>query len=189
MRRGGFFSIAHYVAIIVVFSALAFGVAHVLVSPSSRTVENRLRLSGLRQLSETELRNIVLSNHLLVYWARPTKSATYLLDAIGPTAILLTIQPHGQQVAETHSTYPQICTYIQKDAFEAVLAGGPNPSAAGFISSDGNAVFYSDLNPKNAYVGFRGTDVEVQVFDPVSGRSLALVKAAGVLTPIIALKS
>jgi len=138
-------------------------------------------------MTESQLRETVVSNHLLVYWAGPQIGANYLLDTVESNVIVLTVLPPSQKTQATRSSYPQIATYVLKNAFEAILSGGGNQDVAGFINADGNAVFYSSLDPKNVFVGLRGMDVEVQIFDPDPGTSLAIAKEAGRLTPITAL--
>jgi hypothetical protein len=181
--------IGGYVATILVCSALAFTVAHVYGLSKSAAVENKYQLHGLKQMSETELRNMVSANRLIVYWAGPTRGATYLLDEVDPTNIVLTIIPPGMQEVETRATYPQVITYVQKDAFKAVLTGGGKSEGAGFINADGNAVCPSEFDSKSTFVGFKGKDVEVYIFDSRAGVSLGIAKEAGRLTPVTALKS
>ncbi len=189
MRRWRFFKIAHYGAIVVLFSVVANWGAHAYSLHRDSALENGLRIHGVTRMVESELRNTVIANQLLVYWAGPTKGATYLLEAANPANITLTIVPRGQEVAKTRSTYPQISTYLQQDAFKAVLSGGGNFGEVGFINADGNAVFQSSKEPKNAFLGFRDRGVQVQIFDSRAGVSLALAKEAGRLVPIEALKS
>lgn len=147
-------------------------------------VENGLRLIGERAMTQTELRDIVVSNHLLVYWAGPSGNSNYLLDTSEANVIVVTTLPPGQRAKETRSSYPQIATYIVKNAFRTVLNGGANKDVGGFINPDGNSVFYSSMDPQNVFVGIRGKDLEVQIFDSTPGTSLAIANTPGLLVPI-----
>lgn len=173
-----------FIAVITLISALSIQVANIYASHQSAGLENALRLHGLRVMTEAQLRETVDSNHLVVYWDRTEKGSKYLLDTIEANVIVLTILPASGDTNQTRATYPQIATYDVKDAFQAVLAGGGNPDVAGFINGDGNSVFYSELDPENVYVGLRGRDVELQIFDPSPGVSLAIAREPGRLVPI-----
>ena len=167
-----------------VSAALAVLGADVYGAHKSAGLQNGLRLAGLSQMTEAELRDVVISKHLTVYWLGPESGASYLLNAMDPLAISLTIVTSSSLVKETRASYPQIGTYVQKNAFQAVLTGGGTKDIAGFINADGNSVYYSSVDSKNVFVGFRGLDIEVQIFDPIVGESLAFAKAPGRLVPI-----
>jgi hypothetical protein len=189
MGRSRSLRIVGSVAAIFLIGTLAFSVAHLYGLSTSASTENDFRLHGLKQMSETELCSIVSANHLLVYWAGPTVGANYLLDTDNLSSITLTIVPPDMPKVETRATYPQIITYVQKDAFRAVLTGGGKSEVVGFINADGNSVFPSEFDSKSTFVGFRGRDVEVYIFDQKVGASLAIAREAGRLTPITMLKS
>lgn len=173
-----------FIAVIALASALAIQMANIYESYRTADVVNGLRLHGLKAMTQDQLRETVESNHLVVYWAGPEKGATYLLDTVEANVAVLTILPPGIDPKQTRASRPQIATYDVKDAFQAVLTGGGNPDVAGFISADGNSVFYSRLDPKNVFVGVRGRDVELQIFDPSPGVSLAIARERGRLRPI-----
>lgn len=135
-------------------------------------------------MTESQLRQTVVSNHLIVYWAGPSKGSNYLLDTVEANVIVLTVLPPGQHETQTRTSYLQFATYVQKNAFKVVLSGGNNPDVGGFINADGNSVFYSSLDPKNVFVGIKGKDIEVQIFHPVQGRSLEIANTPGMLIPI-----
>lgn len=173
-----------FIAVIALACALAIQVANIYESYRTADLENGLRLHGLRVMTEAQLRETVDSNHLVVYWAGSEKGSKYLLDSVEANVIVLTIIPADSEPNQTRAMHPQIATYEVKDAFQAVLAGGGNPDVAGFINGDGNSVFYSQLDPDNVFVGVRGRDIELQIFDPSPGVSLALAREPGRLTPI-----
>jgi hypothetical protein len=184
-RRWRLWILARYLLVIALSSALAFLGAHFYASHKSAGLDAALRVHALRAMTESQLRQTVVANHLIVYWAGPSQGSNYLLDTVEANVIVLTILPPGQHVAQTRTSYPQFATYVLKNAFQAVLSGGNNPSVGGFINADGNSVFFSSLDPKNVFVGIRGEDVEVQIFHPAQGMSLDIAQAAGRLVPII----
>jgi hypothetical protein len=153
-----------FLFLIVLSSVLAVFGADLYRTHSSAGVDNGLRLNGLSAMSELELRETV--------------------DTSQANVSVVTILPPGQRVKETRSTYPQIATYVVKNAFRTVLSGGNNPDLAGFINADGNSVFYSNLDPRNAFVGIRGQDIEVQIFHPGQGTTLEIATTPGLLVPV-----
>lgn len=173
-----------FLVIIALSSFLAFKVADLYTSNKNANVEKGLRLTGLDAMTESQLRKIVVSNHLLVYWTGHQKSATYLLDAADPKAIVLTILLPGTRVKAIRASYPEVVTYIQKRAFEAVLIGGGNVEVGGFINADGNSVFSSKEDSKDTYVGIRGRDIELLIFHPTPNMSLDIATQPGRLRPI-----
>lgn len=173
-----------FLFVIVLSSALAVFGADLYRTHTSAGVENGLRLIGESAMTELQLRETVVSNHLLVYWAGPRGGSNYLLDTIEANVIVLTELPPGQRVKATRSSYPQIATYIQRNAYKIVLKAGNNPNVSGFVNGDGNSVFYSSLDPKNVFVGIKGKDIEVQIFHPSQGNSLEIANTPGMLVPI-----
>lgn len=171
-------------AVIVLSIALAVLGADWYDAHKSIGLDEALRVHALSSMSESQLRQTVVSNHLLVYWAGPSEGSNYLLDTVEANVIVLTVLPPGQHVAQTRTSYPQFATYVLKNAFKVVLSGGNNPDVGGFINADGNSVFYTSLDPKNVFVGIRGQDTEVQIFHPTQGMSLEIANTPGLLVPI-----
>jgi hypothetical protein len=163
---------------------VAFFGADLYIAHKSTGLDAALRVHALSSMSESQLRQTVVSNNLIVYWAGPSPGSNYLLDTVEANVIVLTVLPPGQREAKTHTTYPQFATYVLKNAFTVVLNGGNNPDVGGFINRYGNSVFYSSLDPKNVFVGIRGQDIEVQIFHPTQGMSLQIANQAGGLVPI-----
>jgi hypothetical protein len=176
--------VTRFLVVIAVSSGVALLGADIYNSHQTRGLDAALRVHALSSMTESQLRQTVVSNHLLVYWPGPSTGSNYLLDTVESNVIVLTVLPPGEHVAQTRTSYPQFATYVLKNAFQAVLSGGNNPSVGGFINADGNSVFFSSLDPKNVFVGIRGEDVEVQIFHPTQGMSLDIAKAAGRLVPI-----
>ncbi len=166
-------------------SAVAVEAADIYSAHNAAGVANGLRLIGLTPMTETQLIETVRSNHLVVYWAGPQNEVEYLLNASNPSAIVLTFLPKDRGQKETRASYPQITTYIVDNAFQAVLSGGGNPGVQGVEMPSGNSVFYSNLDPNDAYVGIPGRNIELQIFDPSQRLWLALLAEPGKLGQIM----
>ena len=167
-------------------SVTAVAVADVYSAIRSKATQNGLALLGLSTLSESQLRHIVVSNHLTVYWGGSQENTEYLLNASNPSAIVLTMLPIDRPPKGIRATYPQITTYIVDNAFQVVLSGGGNPDVHGVLMPSGNSLYYSSENPDVAYVGIPGRNIEVEVFDPSQPQRLwlALLKDPGRLEQI-----
>lgn len=168
----------------ILFTSGFIGLAHLYSSGKSSNVRVALQLNGLSEISEAQLRELVISNHLKVYWAGPQDNVEYLLNASNPTAIVLTILPTNRPPKGIRASYPQITTYVLENAFQAVLEGGGNPDVKGVITGDGNSVFYTNMDPNEVFVGLRGKNIELQIFDPSHRLWLALLKDPSRLRPI-----
>ena len=133
------------------------------------------QLQGRVTLSETDLRTLVVTKHLTVYWAGPMEGAKYTLTANMPGVAYVKYLPGGVGLNDTKTLFRVIGTYAQKSAFRVARNTGAAPGNVGFINADGNGVFYSKSRPSNVYIGIKGKDIQIEVFDPSVGQALGLV--------------
>lgn len=133
------------------------------------------KIRGKVALSAQELRDIVVAQHITAYWAGPQDGAKYALIASSPGVAFVRYLPGGVGLYDTKSLFRAIGTYTQKNAFAVSSAGALVVGNAGFVNADGNAIFYSKARPTNVYVGIKGKDVQLEVFDPVVDQALGLV--------------
>lgn len=131
------------------------------------------KLAGKVAMSAGELRSVVLANHLTVYWAGPTDGAKYAL-IVKPASIFVRYLPNGQGLADTTTSYRVVATYVQKNAFLITQSAGAVVGNVGFTNVDGNAVFYVKTRPTNVYMGIKGKDIQLEVFDPGIDQALGL---------------
>ena len=132
------------------------------------------KMSGKVALSAGELRSVVLAHHLTVYWAGPTDGAKYALITTKPGSIFVRYLPNGQGLADTTTSYRVIATYSQKNAFLITQSAGQVVGNVGFTNVDGNAVFYVKTRPTNVYMGIKGKDIQLEIFDPGIDQALGL---------------
>lgn len=141
-------------------------------------------LTGKVALSASELHDLVVSKHITVYWAGPMDGAKYTLTANTPGIAVVKYLPGGVGLNDTKTLFRAIGTYAQKSAFTIARNSGASPGNVGFVNADGNAIFYSSSRPSNVYVGIKGHDIQVEVFDPVVDQALGLVLVRGQIRPI-----
>jgi hypothetical protein len=132
-------------------------------------------IQGKVALSAQGLRDVVIAKRLTVYWAGPQAGAKYTLVATSPGVAYVRYLPGGVGLNDTNSGFRAIGTYTFKNAFDAAIASGKEQGNAGFVNADGNAVLYSQARSTNVYVGIKGKDIQVEVYDPVANQALGLV--------------
>ena len=142
------------------------------------------KIQGKVALSEQDLRGVVSANHLTVYWAGPLAGAKYSLIATNPNLIYLKYLPGGVGINDTSTPFRTVGTYVQKNAFQVGVYTGSVTGHVGMTNPDGNSVFYSDARLTNVYVGIKGKDIQVEVYDPVAGEALGLVLNKNQIVPI-----
>lgn len=133
------------------------------------------KIQGKVALSASELRDVVVAKKITAYWAGPQDGAKYTLIATTPGVAFVRYLPGGVGLNDTKTLFRAIGTYTQKNAFAVSTAGAAANGNVGFVNADGNAVFYSKARPTNVYVGIKGKDIQVEVFDPVVDQALGLV--------------
>ncbi|MBI3428782.1 MAG: hypothetical protein HY050_01725 [Actinobacteria bacterium] len=137
------------------------------------------KIQGKVALSAQELKDVVAAKKLTVYWAGPQTGARYTLIATTPGIVYVRYLPGGVGLNDTKTLFRAIGTYAQKNAFNISQTAGAADGNVGFISADGNSVFYAKGRPTNVYIGIKGKDIQVEVFDPVVDQALGLVLVRG----------
>lgn len=163
------------IAVVVVI----LGAGGYLFISQSKNDGDLAKIQGKVALSAQELKDVVAAKKLTVYWAGPQTGAKYTLIATTPGISYVRYLPGGVGLNDTTTLFRAIGTYVQKDAYNVSLAAGRADGNVGFINSDGNAVFYSKGRPSNVYIGIKGKDIQVEVFDPVVDQALGLVLVRG----------
>lgn len=158
---------------------VALGVGAYFLLSRSTNSGDLAKIQGKVALSEQELKDVVAAKKLTVYWAGPQAGDKYTLIATTPGIALVRYLPGGVGVNDTTTLFRAIGTYTQKNAFSVSQTAGQAPGNAGFMNSDGNAVFYAKARPTNVYIGIKGQDIQVEVFDPVADQALGLVMVRG----------
>lgn len=142
------------------------------------------KIQGKVALSEQELRDVLAANHLTAYWAGPIAGDKYSLIATNPNLIYIKYLPGGVGINDTKTAFRTVGTYVQKNAFAVGQYTGSVAGNVGMTNPDGNSVFYSSGRETNVYIGLKGKDVQIEVFDPVAGQALGLALNRNQIVPI-----
>jgi hypothetical protein len=174
VRKARFSRLVPYVVTALIFSTVSFGAEYYFNSKRSASEEVLLVLHGGKAVDATELRNVVVSNHLTVFWVGPEQGATYVLNAAVLSSISLRYLPAGSAPSDANGSYREVGTFTSPNAFAVTQKAGTLANGVGFVNVDGNAVYYDSRDPKNVYIGMKDRDIQVEVFDPKPDQALAV---------------
>lgn len=173
VKKARFRRLVPYVVTALIFSTVSFGAEYYFNTKRSASEEVLLVLHGGKAVDAKELRNVILANHLTVYWVGPEKNAKYVLNAAVLSSISLRYLPISASVTDTTATYREVGTFTSPNAFEVTQKAGALPNGVGFVNVDGNAVYYDSRDAKNVYIGMKDKDIQVEIFDPRPDQALA----------------
>ena len=167
-----------YIITALVFSGISVTVERYLTSKQHTVEENLLVIHGAKAVGAEELRRVVVSNGLTVYWVGAEPGSKYILNAAVASSISVRYIPAGTTGTDATTTYREVGTFVSANAFKVTQDAAGLENGVGFINVDGNAVYYDSRDPKNVYVGIKGKDIQVEVFDPRPDQALAQVMSA-----------
>lgn len=173
VKRARFRRLVPYVVTALIFSTVSFGAEYYFNSKRSASEEVLLVLHGGKAVDALQLRNVVVANHLTVYWVGPEKGAKYVLNAAVLSSISLRYLPAGASLTDTTATYREVGTFTSPNAFAVTQKAGTLANGVGFVNVDGNAVYYDSRDAKNVYIGMKDKDIQVEIFDPRPDQALA----------------
>jgi hypothetical protein len=173
VRKARFRRLVPYVVTALIFSTVGFGAEYYFNSKRSASEEVLLVLHGGKAVDAKELRDVVLANHLTVYWVGAEKNSKYVLNAAVLSSISLRYLPASSSLTDTTSTYREVGTFASPNAFAVTQKAGTLPNGVGFVNVDGNAVYYDSRDAKNVYIGIKDKDIQVEIFDPRPDQALA----------------
>lgn len=173
VKKARFRRLVPYVVTALIFSTVSFGAEYYFNTKRSASEEVLLVLHGGKAVDAKELRDVVLANHLTVYWVGPEKNAKYVLNAAVLSSISLRYLPVSASLTDTTATYREVGTFTSPNAFEVTQKAGALPNGVGFVNVDGNAVYYDSRDAKNVYIGMKDKDIQVEIFDPRPDQALA----------------
>jgi hypothetical protein len=141
--------------------------------------------AGKTELTGAQLRALVIKEGITAYWVGPEPGASYALSVLTDGQVYVKYLPDGKGLDDTKPAYKVIATYVTAGAFAKTQQAATASGSVGFINSDGNAIYYATARPTNVYMGMRDVDLQVEVFDPVSGNALKAAKTSGLVRKIV----
>jgi hypothetical protein len=112
-----------------------------------------------------------------VYWTGTQAGYRYELTRTSAGDVYVRYLPHGAKVGNRQADYRVVGTYPYTGALAALQAyhGGTRTRLAG-----GGVVLSTTADPKSVHIAYPGLDYQIEVYDPVPGRALALALAGRV---------
>lgn len=140
--------------------------------------------NGKVALTEHQLRDIVVGEGLNVYWLGPEDGARYTLISVNQHQNYVRYLPGGQGLNDVGANFRVVGTYEAKDAFTITQNESKTANGVGLTTSDGNAVYYNSTRPLSVYVGLKGTDDQIELFNPTAGQALGDARTPGLIQRI-----
>lgn len=140
--------------------------------------------NGKVALTDRQLRDIVVGEGLTVYWLGPEDGARYALISVNQHQNYVRYLPGGQGLSDVGANFRVVGTYEAKDAFAITQREATTANGVGLTSSDGNAIYYNTSRPLSVYVGLKGTDDQIELFNPTAGEALADARTPGQIRQI-----
>jgi hypothetical protein len=173
-----------YVITAIVVAALTLGIVK-YTTPQHFGLEFVLKASnGKVALTQSQLRDIVVGEGIVVYWLGPEDGARYTLISVNSNQNYVRYLPGGQGLNDVGANFRVVGTYQAKDAFKVTQNDAKAANGVGLISSDGNAIYYNTTRPLSVYVGLKGTDSQIELFNPTAGQALGDARTPGLIQRI-----
>ncbi len=172
-KRRSIRSAIPYLVTALIFSTISFSVTYVINQKQRAKEEILLVVHGGKAVDEAELRKIINSKKLNVYWVGPEKGMKYVLNAAVTSSISLRYLPEGAALGDNKVNFREVGTFVSPNAFKVTQQAATQENGVGFVNVDGQAVYYDSRDPKNVYLGIKDADIQVEIFDPRPDQSLA----------------
>ena len=142
-------------------------------------------VKGKVALTGEELRQLVLQEAITAYWVGPEPGARYALSVLNDGQVFVRYLVEGKGLQDKRAAYKVIATYVTANAFAKTQEAATSVGGVGFVSADGDAIYYASARPTNVYIGLKNLNFQVEVFDPVAGGALTAAKGSGVVRRIV----
>lgn len=172
-KRRSLRAVIPYLVTALIFSSISFSATFVINQKQRAKEEVLLVIHGGKAVDEAELRKVVTSQKLNVYWVGPEKGMKYVLNAAVTSSISLRYLPEGASLGDNKVNFREIGTFVSPNAFKTTQQAATLENGVGFVNVDGHAVYYDSRDPKNVYLGIKDADIQVEIFDPRPDQSLA----------------
>jgi hypothetical protein len=166
-------------AVIAVAVLIVFGAWLVLRGGSSSSTSPVPKGATAVPISVDGLKTIATVVGIPIYWAGEKPGFTYELTKTTDNRVFIRYLPAGVRVG-SDTPYLTIGTYPVTNAFTVTSRlAGESGSTTIDVGPDGVA-FSSQKTPTSVYVAYRGSNSQIEVYDPTPGRARELVTSGQV---------
>jgi hypothetical protein len=116
-----------------------------------------------------------------VYWAGPKRGYTYELTRTDDGRIYIRYLPAGVEVGSDQPKYLTVGTYPSQNALATVRGLAKRLNAKTMSARGGGAAVQDSKHPTSVYLGYPGSDYQIEVYDPSPARALELVLSGGIV--------
>jgi hypothetical protein len=148
------------------------------VSSSAETTPGT-ETSGPVALSTSGLGTLAGAIGQPIYWLGPAPNGLYELTQSGGARIYVRYLPKGVDAGDRRP-FRTVGTYPLENAYAITEATSKNQGSVPIPVGDGAAAFYGTNAPSSAYIAFRGSGYQIEVFDPTPGAAAKLVQSGAV---------
>ena len=112
-----------------------------------------------------------------IYWAGPRPNLQYELTRSQDGRVWIRYLPLDQKIGEQSTPYLTIGTYPVANAYGATKSVADRKDSTLVPVGNGAIAFYSAAHPTSVYLAYRGSNYQVEVFDPSASEARQLVSA------------
>ena len=116
-----------------------------------------------------------------IYWAGKQPGTTYEMTKKADNSILIRYLPSGVPIG-SKTPYLTIGTYPLKNAFAVTTGVAKRAGSVSIAVGPDRVAFYSSSKPNNVYFARRGSDYQIEVYDPVAQEAKQLVASGKIQT-------
>lgn len=118
-----------------------------------------------------------------VYWAGPNGAESFEWTKLPDGRIYVRYLTGGAEVEDPRPRFLTVGTYPVGNGVAAVKKAAKSPGAGTLKVKGGGTALVNENAPSSVYVAYRGSEYQIEVFDPDPDRALMLVKS-GKIQPI-----
>lgn len=139
--------------------------------------------TGATALSPTQIKSLASQLHQRIYWAGAQANRTYELTRTTDGRIYIRYLPTGVHVGDQRPNYLTVGTYPQKGALAFLKTAAAKSKAETIKLSGGGLASIDKARPTSVYVAYPGSDIEIEVYDPMPSQARQLVRS-GQIAPV-----
>lgn len=176
--------ITPFVITAILASALTFGVVK-YTTPQHFGLEFVLKAAnGKVALTQSQLRDIVVGEGLVVYWLGPEDGALYTLISVNKNQNYVRYLPGGEGLNDVGANFRVVGTYEAKDAYKMTQNQSTTADGVGEVTADGTAIYYNTTRPLSVYLAPKNADDQIELFNPTAGQALADARSSDLVQRI-----
>ena len=168
-------------AVIAIALVIGFVVWLVLRGGGGESVAPVPNRSTAVPISEKGLKTLARAVGQPIYWVGPRPGTTYELTKTASDRVFIRYLPAGVEIG-ADKPYLTIGTYPVEDAFAVTRKASRQPGSVRIPITGGGVAFYGKDSPTHVYLAYRGSDYQIEVYDPEDSNAKQIVSAGQVVT-------